>query len=217
MSVGFDDFLPNILLEASDCPPEVAEQAVLTTLRDFCKKTRIWQETLDPETLLANIAEYDLTYDDEGLSKVAIVEARLNGIEIPVLSEKQMSKSIKGWRQDVGEQPICVIDLSGDRYRVYPTPNIKLANVLELDVALKPSSDGAVVGDIVLEDYSEAIECGALFRLQKMTNKEWSNPQNAQANHIIYRRGRNNAQNRVAKDFADVSIQLKPRKLSGSV
>ena len=217
MSVGFDEFIPNILLEASDCPPEIAEHAILTTLRDFCRKTRIWQEELDAETLIAGLTEYDLTYDDEEVTKVAIMEARYNGVEIPVVSEKHMSKKVKGWRSDTADHPVCVVDLVGDKFRVYPTPTERRTSALELDVALMPSPNGSVVGDIVLNEFQEAIGFGALFRLQKMTGKEWSNPQNAMLNNKLYTRERNNAKNRVAKDFSNGALHVQSRKLSGSV
>lgn len=217
MSVGFDEFLPNILLEASDCPPEVAEHVVLTTLRDFCRKTRIWQEQLDAETLIAGLAEYDLVFDDEEVSKVAIVEARYNGVEIPVVSEKSMSQKVKGWRSDEGETPLCIVDLVGDRFRVYPIPTVREQSAIELDVALMPSPDGSVVGNIVLDEFQEAIGFGSLFRLQKMPNKEWTNPQSAMLNEKFYRRERANAKNRVAKDFSNGSLYVRSNKLPGSV
>lgn len=213
--IPFEDFLPETQIELPGCPELLIINALRDTARDFCRASRIWQEWLDADTVIANVPDMELELSDQ-FEKVAITRAEFNGYPIDVIPESIIDR-VSNWKAATGTQVNAVIELAGKNYRVYPNLSENAPAALAFRVALMPSKIADEVGDIVFNEYAEVIGAGAKAKLQMMPNKEWSAPQHAAINNTEYKRGRQRARNKAYKQYSNGGGDFAPAKLVGAV
>lgn len=171
------DFLPEVALEAVECPEAVMLNALRNAIRDFCLRSGIWAEDLADIALLTDQPEYSLTLPD-GAEFVRIEKARYNGRPVGVFTEQEMDDSVSNWRASTGASLSAIVSLSQTTIRAYPVPEADDTNPLMIRAVLKPTLAAATCHDDV-GSWSEGIVAGALFRLKKMPNKPWSDREGA--------------------------------------
>lgn len=168
-------FLPLVLIEAPGCPDPTAEQYLRLAAREFCSQTYAWREWLADIPVAAGTALYPLTIP-AGLEAqlLRITTAALNDEPLAVLSQSDLPA---GWQAGRAPRKPCVIVLPDGQVQLGPVPTA--AGVLRLQVALQPTPTAEACGDVLLQDYQQAIADGALGRLLALANVPFAQPARA--------------------------------------
>lgn len=195
-----DSFHSLVLPSVIGCPTVTANQAIVNACIEFCEKTLIVREVIDPFDTVADTQDYDIDVSI-GSKLVMIMQASIDGIElVPLGSDDFLSLGT------------AVSKPQSYRYRedgtlaLYPIPDDVYA--VGMVVATKPSRAATTVNDKLFEDWGEHIASGALQRLL-MIPAVWSNPALAASHASYFMAGINKARldHRREKTRAETSIR----------
>jgi hypothetical protein len=150
-----------LVMHAPNVALPVLDQAIIQSVREFLHETRIWQCELDPFTLRADRAVYDL----DGWPSWA----RLDAV---VRVDLQTTTLRPGTDFDFIESETAI--------RLLTTPSGEVADGLLVTVALTLPVDGTKLPERLFDDHAEAFAEGAKWRLLKTQGKTYTNPGAAQ-------------------------------------
>lgn len=161
------EFYDHVLPDVPDCNPAMADIALRHAAREFCEKTKAWDEWRGPEKTTATTIQMD--FDISPLEEVVkLLGATLDGEDLRVRSVNDLPAN---WMTNSGLQGIVTIDRSS--YYVVPQRAAGLSVLTRL--ALKPSNTGTGVSDQLFAHYVEEIATGAKARLMLSPKKPYSN------------------------------------------
>lgn len=199
MAVTWTKFHPLILPHVGPCPKSVVNAHLAEAAADFCAKTYLWRERIDPEATLAGEARYELI--GSGVLE-DVLWLTVDGREIHRTQDSFVPPSQAD--QTGTPQAFAIV---GDReVRLYPTPD--KAYIFTGDVVVKPSRTARGVEDFLYETYARAIVDGALYRLLSIPEKEWTNLPLAEIYLNSFNRGVTKAR---VRDYRRVPIRVKPQ------
>jgi len=169
----YTDFYPEILSEVPHCP----EPLVLRTLQrnivpDFLRRTRLWENDADNISVVSGTKEYTITLPtitDGGQTMQPLV---IGIVDIKEDSLETGGDLVEEWSYEHGVLTFA------------KTPT--LSKTVALRVSLQPVNYAVACPTWIETYYSEAIIAGVAARLQKIPNKEWTNPTDAQRNELVY-------------------------------
>lgn len=180
----FTDLLPDVLPHLGGDPSDPVTIAALRAAADeFCAKSTIWREALDPITVRARAAEYELEFP-AGAAPVRLISVTLAGAPLDPKERAELDGVLPGWRTLTGA-PRFYLQATPDLLALAPAPEAQARNALEVLVALKPTRAAPHLPAWLIEQYGADIADGAMARLMAMTNRPWSDPQGA-----VWRRDR---------------------------
>lgn len=169
-----DDFLPYVLPELPGCPVPLVMAKAMEVLLDFCERSGVWVQALDPIDLRAGTAEYSL--DAPFGSRVVSIESATCGTRpVHPKTRAELNRALPGWQSHEGS-PIHFIFTPGQDLLVYPRPNADGQQLL-LDVKLLPSAPLNMLPDAVMVRHTLAISAGVKARLMAMKDRSWSAPE----------------------------------------
>lgn len=177
MATPLSSFTPRIAYRVDGCPDITIEQAVLDSCIDFCERSLILRQTLDPVTTAVGAKEIEL--DLPANARVSkILKVWINETEIEAASEEEVSTplALVDSIPDVTSTnsfPGWYVETSPGVVRLYPAPD--KAYTVTVRAAIKPSRSSTSVDDILFENWVNAIVEGALARLYLMP-EVWGNP-----------------------------------------
>ena len=183
------------------CPIDTITDYLGITYADFCARTHIWRETIDPQYTVSNVAEYDV--DGE-----AVIESVLWAT-----CEKQNlihtdARLVDPTTLDDTGMPTKFWVLNDTTIRLYKIPDRKYS--LNITVALKPYRKNTGMQDWLYETYIDHIINGALCRILKIPNKEWSNFELALYHSKEYEQAVTNAR---IRDYRNVNLKVVQRRM----
>ncbi len=211
------DFLDYVMPQVPGANPDMALLEVKNTIIDFCEKSFILQETLDPVTSIDGIADYDLE-PPNNRRVTKILKAWYKGRELVPVSFDEINTPTAYNTNAPGapirrEDPRNIFQKGPDVFSVYPIPNETLANAMTLVVALKPTRGTDTIDDVIYEDYAEIIGHGTIARMAISSTKPYYDPKLAMAREALYRAGLNVARDRALKNYVRVSKHVKIRRI----
>jgi hypothetical protein len=174
--VPLDDFLPLVLPFARGASEPAAVAEVRSAAIEFCKRTKVWRELLEPQSIKAGSRDVDLPLPD-GSDLVELAEVfygRGNSGVIDPKSEDEL--------RSMGVTPSSTgtpqwYTFYGDLYvmRIAPTPIVNESSALTPRAILMPARDADEVPDALFRRYGNEIAAGALARLHAYDEKWASN------------------------------------------
>lgn len=210
------DFLDYVMPQVPGATVDMALLEIKNTIIDFCEKSLILQETLDPVTAIKDIMDYDLEPPKDRLV-VKIMKAWFKGTDLtPVSVDEIQSPSWYNQNADyvvLKQAPRMITQKDTETFSVYPIPEKTEANVMTLRVALKPSRSVNTIDDFIFENYAEIIGHGAISRLCLSPDKPYTNPQLALARNSLYLAGLNVARDRANKGYVRTNKHVKMRRI----
>lgn len=212
-----DEFLDYVMPHVPGATVNLALHEIKSTIIDFCEKSLILQETLDPITTIENIADYDLEPSKHRVVVKILKGWYKNARLIPESVDEIDAPSL--YNQTIADvtptkgDPKIVTQKDPRTFSLYPIPNETVANSITLRVALKPSRSVDTIDDFIYEDYAETIAHGAISRLCISPDKPYYNEKLAVAREALYRAGLNVARDRALKSFVRVNKQVKIRRI----
>jgi hypothetical protein len=196
--ITWDEFHPLITPEVSGCPTASVDFALAHAATEFCDRTHLWREYLDEEITSAGEPEY-LLFGSGVIA--AVVGVSLDGSALkPVHFTDIHPDHIT--REG---SPLAYFMVNDTTLRLWPTPDGEYKFTAQ--AILKPGRSAAGVEDFLYESYADDIINGALYRLRKIPDKEWSNLQLAELNRLSFERGIAKAR---VRDFRKVPLRVRP-------
>lgn len=211
------DFLDYVMPHVPGCTVNMALHEIKSTIIDFCEKSLILQETLDPVTVIENISDYDFEPSKNRIV-VKILKGwyknrRLEPMGTDEIGDPSVYSSVISDVEATKGDPKIVTQKDPRTYTLYPYPNATVANAVTLRVACKPTRDVETIDDFIYEDYAETIGHGTIARLAISPDKPYYSEKLAVAREALYRAGLNVARDRALKSFVRANKHVKIRRI----
>jgi len=172
----YEDFLPNIMIAVPGAVEAVALSYISSAAIRFCNESLIWQvditaldSAIDEDTY--SVQPSDSTYDNARV--ILPLWVAYDGNEIAEKTAEWLNRFDAGWRDKDSGTPMYYIVESPGTIRFNRKSDEVITGAVEAKVAMKPTQAATSVGEIVYEDWRDAIEAGALGMLLNMKTKDW--------------------------------------------
>lgn len=169
----------------------LVDRAVLDTCIEFCQNTRIWHTRMTPMSVIANIPNYKLRVPANA-RLASVIELKYNGKKLEPVIDSDLDASTPNWEAKTGT-PNQYTMLDQGTARLIGIPTEALTNALTGSIAVKPARDAEVVGEVLWDDWAEAIAHGAKYRIFSMTNEGWADARKASDHFGLYNELENKA------------------------
>ncbi len=189
-----------VLPDVQGCPISVANNAILSTVIDFCEKSLLWKQEAAPVNVVAGTSQYQFV----PVASSRVVEPVFVSVEDQALtatSLNDLDTLYPGWREWEQDKPTMYYMDTNESIRLVGTPTESFTDSLEIHMALKPERGVSEVEDFIYEDWAEIIAHGALARLHAMANKTWADPRVVQYHNRKYRSGLSRARSKSLKSW----------------
>jgi hypothetical protein len=170
---AFTEWIPSVRVEVPNCPAPLVVDAVRQSVIDFCRRSRCWRYECDTLPAVADVREYALDVPVQSVV-IAIRSLRVNGTPLAEESIDVLDQTEPGWRTATG-LPIMYTLVDSGTIMFYGQPQEDAS--IDAVVALMPSQDAETCGDVIYDEWKQAITTGAVSRLRGMTGMEWSDLQ----------------------------------------
>jgi hypothetical protein len=155
---------------------------------ELCERASVYQAELDPLTTVGNIYEYDLEAPS-GTAVQKILWITHEGKDLEPLTSTLLEQRIPKWREGNGV-PEYYVQQGVSIGLASPDPNSQRAlSSTIVRAVLKPTHTSSACDDGVMNDYRDTIINGALFRLLRIPNKEWTDLQGARVYGSLFNEG----------------------------
>lgn len=161
------EFYDTLLPDVPGCNPAMANVALRHAAREFCERTKVWDEWRGPQLTVATSIQYDFDIGG-GEEVVKLLGATLAGNDLDVRSVNDMPNN---WQTASGSLSGI---LTQDRRTFYLVPQCEAGLEIKTRVALKPSNKGTGVSDELFAHYLEDICVGARARLHASIKKPYT-------------------------------------------
>lgn len=178
---------------------------VVETLRDFCRDTGIWKETLADVSVVADTATYTLTIpttngDSPELAWADSVKYKANGADddqyrtlAPFTEEDMDMYEHGGWEYHEAPEPQNYFFNHAKQLVLYKIPTVASTDGLRIKLICKPADNSTTVPNWIWDDYQRTITIGTAGALMNMPNKPWSNAEMGAYYHNQYKARRDEA------------------------
>jgi hypothetical protein len=202
-----DDLIPQVILEAPAVADIAASYQIALAARELCTFSLAWQ---DEVTLpLSGRSLYDFAPDEgdlvEPMSGVYAPSATGSTSVIRPATPAQLDLNDPSWRTRTGN-PLWYYFPSSDSVRFVPNP--PTGNVI-IRVALQPNMGQKTIDDRVGSVFNEGVVHGALYRLLRMPDREWTNYKLASYYGDLFEQAKSTAQVRGVDNFAKVARKVR--------
>lgn len=180
MAITYETLLPEILPMVDGCPDTLIENNVRSAAIEFCERTGIYQAELDPVTTVGGIYEYDL--EPPSTTTVhKIMWVTYDGKDLEPISSTLLEQRKPDWRDsDRYGTPEYFLKPTREQFWLVPVPSATMVSSTRLRVQLKPTQTSTACDEVVMSDWRDAIVNGALYRLLRIPNRDWTDLNGAQ-------------------------------------
>lgn len=178
---AFEDFLPEVNTLCPTVGEAVAVNAIRNAAIEFCVRTHIWREDLDPTTIIEGEPHYFLDMP-EGARMVQPIHAFVEQQHVYFRSPEELRRVFgwTNWREATGEPIFITRDVQDDCVRLVPIPQSTKPGALRVYAALAPTREATGVPCWLHERYLEHIARGAAARIYAQPGQSYSSAQLAQ-------------------------------------
>jgi len=184
--ISVSEFLSDISMSIGNVHDGIIERAVTGAAIEFCDRTGIWQDNLDPFMIQPNVAEYPLSFDTTQKVLIVLTEVSIDGKAVFPIPVVDLRKRIISWRTLQSQRPTHYFIASPNVIRFYPAPNDLADGQVDLKGAFKPTRKAKHVPDVLYDNHYDAIMHGALARLHSMKGRSWYSPVDALESKRIF-------------------------------
>ena len=207
MAISYETLLPEILPMVPGCPDSLIQNNIRAAVVELCERASVYQQELDPLTTVANIYEYDLEAPS-GTSVQKILWVTHAGVDLEPITSSLLEQRIPKWRTEAGV-PEYFLQQTSSLFSLAPVPAATAVSSTVIRAVLKPSHSSTACDNDVMNDYRDTIVNGALFRLLRIPNKDWSDIQGASVYGQLFNQGVEAAERRARN--ADTGVRRSVR------
>lgn len=190
--ISLSEFLPYVLPEVPGCPKELAEAKIRDSAIEFCEKTHIWMLESNYTDIEAEVALYSFG-EPVGTQVVTVDYVEIDEKPLIPKTETWLNKHLSNWRNLEQEYPDFYYLEDCNTVRLVGIPKENKSAALLMKAVIKPSRDATTIDSAFLENWVEGIAGGALYRIKKMPNQQFTNLDSASSDIKAFRRAVSNA------------------------
>ena len=187
MAISYEALLPDILPMVPGCPDSLIKNNIRSAVIELCERASVYQAELDPLTTVGKIYEYDLEAPS-GTAVQKILWITHEGKDLEPLTSTLLEQRIPKWREGNGV-PEYYVQQGSALVWLAPIPTATGVSSTIVRAVLKPTHTSSACDDGVMNDYRDTIINGALFRLLRIPNKEWTDLQGASVYGSLFNEG----------------------------
>ena len=173
MTTQFSDYIPDVAVVVGNCPELSIENALRSATVEFAERSEVSQSTKNISTTVGE-STYSIPAGTSYIHKV--LWATYKGKEIEPVTEALLNDRVPGWSAD-GEtgdpQYYFTVGVNPMEIVVWPAPETTDHN-LRVHVVTKPTKSTSVGPDDAMLPFKDTIVNGAIQRLLRIPNKDWS-------------------------------------------
>lgn len=178
MSTAYETFLPYVYPLVPNVPEPSAIYAVRNACIDFCRGSLFLQQEIDPITVVAGTAEYEID-TPTGTVLTQVLTLYHSGLRLSKRSLSEITATYtRDWRSMTGT-PKMWTQFNPNEVTLILTPDTTLANALTGTMAVVPARTSLSVDSNVFERYVETIARGAAAKLMAIPNEPFTSPDGA--------------------------------------
>lgn len=182
-TVLWADIHPLILPDVPGCPTPTLNNALAASASDFCARSHVWREDLDPEQVVAGIPDYTPMTSFKNAVIESVLWATLDGEPLEHVDSRYIDKR----RLTDTSRPTAFWMVNDTDVRLFPIPDAR--HKLVVTAAIKPSRTATGLEDWLYESYVDHIVSGTIWRLCRIPGKAWSDPEIAMYHHRLFEQG----------------------------
>lgn len=176
--------MTRILPHVVGCPDVTAKEALLDTAIEFCEKTLIIRQTLDPLDTESDVLEYEL-FAPTNQEIVYPIQVWFKGQLLqPVAAD--LIKNVQAYATEtisdfvpIKGAPAQYFWLSAGVLGLFPIPNKSELGAITVRAALKPTRTATQLDDVLFNSWADALVAGTLARLHMMKDQPWASADRA--------------------------------------
>jgi len=214
MAISYEALLPDILPMVPGCPDSLIKNNIRSAVIELCERASVYQAELDPLTTVGNIYEYDLEAPS-GTAVQKILWITHEGKDLEPLTSTLLEQRIPKWREGNGV-PEYYVQQGSALVWLAPIPTATGVSSTIVRAVLKPTHTSSACDDGVMNDYRDTIINGALFRLLRIPNKEWTDLQGAGVYGSLFNEGTVNAERKARGADTGVARRVRYGGTSGA-
>jgi len=189
MATSYESLLPEIIPMVPGCTDTLIENSIRSAVIEFCEKTEVYQQELDPVTTVKNIYEYDLEPPAQ-TSVCKLLWVTHLGNEIEAITTALLEQREPKWRESSHfGTPKYFVKQSQSTVWLVPVPTTTEVSGTIIRAVLKPTPSSTSCDDGVMSDFRDTIVNGALFRLLRLPSKDWTDYAGAQVYGTLFNEG----------------------------
>lgn len=170
---SIDDFLPYLQPGLRRAPYPALAQALRSAMIEFCERSGLMRQTLDPIDVVEGTASYDLPEPTDH-NIVTPVSVLYDSVPVHPTSESKADFIAPSWRTN---ELLYRYRMEGrTTVKLLWSPDQDITGGLIVRVSLRPTRDADALDDALYRDWAEVLAAGAAARLREMPGEPWSNP-----------------------------------------
>lgn len=209
MAIPYDSLLPEIAPHIYGCPDMLIENSIRAAVIELCERAHVYQMELDPLTTVSGMYEYDLEVPT-GTSVYKILWVTHEGKDLEPITSSLLEQRLPKWRQNgQSSTPKYFVKQSSALVWLAPTPATTSVSSTIIRAVLKPTHTSKSCDNDVMNDYREAIINGALHRLLRIPNRDWTDYKHSQVYGALFVQAVADAERRARNADTGVSRRVK--------
>lgn len=203
--ISVSEFTSDLLMSVGNIHDGIVERAVTGAAIEFCDRTGVWRDDLNPFPIQANVAEYPLSFDTTQMVLVVLTDVFIDGKEVfPVTLQDLRGHSVQ-WQELKTQRPTHYYLSAPKTIRFFRAPNELATGDVTLAGKFKPTRKAKHLPDCLYDSHYDAILNGALYRLHSMKGRSWYSPADALESKQLFDRDANIAKIRATRSGTNVS------------
>jgi len=174
---SFDSLVKEVLPYVPGCPDTLVENHIRSATIDFAERSKAFVFDLDPITTVSGVYEYDFDAPT-GTEVHQILWMTFDGNDMDPISPRSLELNFTDWRDRTG-RPNVYLQKTPSTFWLVPVPGSTLSNGILASVALKPTRTTSNIDTNFSNTYRDGIIYGALYRLLRIPQRDWSDPRAA--------------------------------------
>lgn len=205
---AYETLIPDIAPIVPACPDLLIESSVRGALTELCEKAKIWQEEVTISTV-ANQYDYTLSSIPNYAALHEVLAVVHNGVDLEPISALLLDQRKPKWREtDYYGTPEYFL-VSGTDLRLVPVPATSETDSVIVRAQLKPLATSGLSADRLFTYYRDTIINGAVFRLLRLPNREWTDYAGAQIYGSLFNQGLVDAERKARQADTGVARKVK--------
>ena len=212
----FNDYV----LPFANAPKIIAERATLLSCKEFLDITLTLRSLFDEFATVADQSEYSLAYVSEGIGTasgqyetISIVPKTVyigTSLELFETTEDALENRVYNWLQQSATNPTHYFQTWDRKMRMYPTPSAVSSSNVSGEAYITITEAAVGVFDVIYNRWKEHIGYGAVARLLRMPNQQWSDLSGAEYFDLKYRQAKSRAKSIVNKGRTTKPTSVRP-------
>jgi len=167
---AYSSLVKEVLPYVPLCPDSLVEKNIRAAAIEFCERSKAYILDMDPFTTISGVYEYDFEIPT-GTEVHQVLYMTEDGRDMDPISPRSLELNYPDWRDRTGN-PHVYLQKTPSTFWVVPVPSG--TKQIIASVALKPTRTSNNLDTSIVNQYTDAIVYGALYRLLRIPSREWT-------------------------------------------